>query len=199
MGCLYSKPPQVRAAERSSWIPADHPRTPACPHASLAPVLFQAPTRPLLANTLTTTVPPQHSLFFFQPNNAQPTPSAAVAPKSKKPLPGAKFVRNGSVLGRETDDINDHYTFHEVGGGTTHSQVFPHDYTREKKKVLPRRLPLPFYSRFLAFALILHFRSRTQHILCKVSPLLSLPPFSLRVLRSSIMDRSHHAPETRVS
>lgn len=30
-------------------------------------------------------------------------------------------------------------------GGTTHSQVFPHDYTREKKKVLPRRLPLPLF------------------------------------------------------
>ena len=26
------------------------------------------------------------------------------------------MTRNGSVLGRETEDVNDHYTFHEVGG-----------------------------------------------------------------------------------
>jgi hypothetical protein len=30
---------------------------------------------------------------------------------------GAKFTRAGSVLGRETEDVNDHYTFHEVGMG----------------------------------------------------------------------------------
>ena len=27
--------------------------------------------------------------------------------------------RSGSVLGRDTEDVNDHYTFHEVGEGET--------------------------------------------------------------------------------
>ena len=56
-------------------------------------------------------------------------------PSGKTPTPkttaGAqgKFTRAGSVLGRQTEDVNDHYTFHEVGLGSCRSRCdsrFPH-------------------------------------------------------------------------
>lgn len=52
-------------------------------------------------------------------------PSGASDPLKNAKDPAGKFTRAGSVLGRDTEDVNDHYTFHEVrhflkkGGGHT--------------------------------------------------------------------------------
>jgi len=70
-------------------------------------------------------------------------PSGASDPLKNAKDPAGKFTRAGSVLGRDTEDVNDHYTFHEELGkgqfGTTYMVTNKHTGQQAACKAIAKR------------------------------------------------------------
>jgi hypothetical protein len=109
MGCFSSKPAGVRVPPAIA--------TPRCARAA-APSPFQ--------RAISDSICARMCAFAARPTDlADPPPAIQQGKRPGNPVGGkaqpnskGKFTRAGSVLGRSTEDVNDHYHFHEVGART---------------------------------------------------------------------------------